>query len=67
MKTKDLKKKSPADLEKLIKSEQEELRKLRFSLAAGKTSKSHEAGQHRKTVARAQTILSATRNAEIAK
>jgi len=57
MKLKQLKKKSPADLAKMVDEERTILRQLQFSLAAGKTSKSHEIGVHRKTIARALTLI----------
>lgn len=57
MKLADLKKKKGADLKKVIADERKALRELRFSLAAGKTSKSHEATMHRKTIARALTLI----------
>ncbi|MDP3988921.1 MAG: 50S ribosomal protein L29 [bacterium] len=57
MNIKQLKKKSPADLAKLVATERKELRELQFSLAAGKTSKPHEIGLRRKTIARALTLI----------
>ena len=62
MNIKQLKKKKAADLPKLITEERKALRQLRFSLSAGKTSKSHEAKMHRKTIARALTLMKQAQN-----
>jgi len=60
MKKKDiqeLKNKQTAELERLVKDKSEELRVLRFDLAAGKVKDISKIREARKTVARANTFL----------
>lgn len=53
----DLKNKSEAELTRLVKDKNEELRALRFDLAAGKVKDISKIREARKTVARAKTFL----------
>jgi ribosomal protein L29 len=60
MKKKDiqeLKNKQDAELERLIRDKNEELRILRFDLAAGKVKDISKIREARKLVARAKTLL----------
>lgn len=60
MKKKDiqeLKNKSEAELERLVKEGSERLRALRFDLAAGKVKNVAELHETRKKIARAKTFL----------
>jgi large subunit ribosomal protein L29 len=60
MKKKDIqefKNKQDGELERIVKDKNEELRVLRFDLAAGKVKDISKIRDARKTVARAKTIL----------
>ena len=66
MKKKDiqeLKNKNDGELMRLIKDKHEELRTLRFDLAAGKVKDISKIREARKTVARAKTFLKQQENA----
>ncbi|RJP44595.1 50S ribosomal protein L29 [Candidatus Parcubacteria bacterium] len=53
----ELKRKPPAELEKLLRESRERLRILRFDLAAGKVKNTRELQDVRKYVARIETFL----------
>ena len=53
----ELKNKPAAELERLVKEKNDELRVLRFDLAAGKVKDISKIRDARKTVARIQTFL----------
>jgi ribosomal protein L29 len=53
----DLKVKSEAELNRLIKDDGEKLRALRFDLAAGKVKNVKALHEAKKTIARAKTFL----------
>jgi ribosomal protein L29 len=57
----DLKQKSFAELEKLLREGRERLRVLRFDLAAGKVKNVKELRTLRKNIARMSTIMQAIR------
>ncbi len=60
MKMKDLKKKSVADMEKLLKEKREALANFRFSVAGAKTKNVKEGRATRKDIARLLTTLRET-------
>jgi len=57
MKTKDLQKRSVADLNKTARELQDKLRELRFDLTAGKVKNIKEIRSTRKEVAQIRTIV----------
>lgn len=57
MKAEELKKKSKADLEKLLEEKHERLRVLRFDLASGKVKNVREIRETKKDIARILTLL----------
>ena len=57
MKAKDLRKKSKAELEKLLVSYQEKLQNLYFSLSSGKLKNVKEVRETKKDIARILTII----------
>jgi ribosomal protein L29 len=57
MKTKDIKKKSRADLEKLLNEKREVLATFRFGVAGSKTKNVKEGRTTRKDIARLLTLL----------
>ena len=57
MKAKELKIKSEAELKKMIFSDREKLRALRFDLAAGKVKNVKEMRNRRKDIAKTLTFL----------
>lgn len=57
MKTVELRKKTKAELEKLLIDRREKLRQLRFNLAAGKLKNVREIRQIKKDIARILTLL----------
>jgi len=57
MKTSELKEKSAADLEKLLKEKRETLRKFRFDVTGGKTKNVKEGFNLKKDIARILTLL----------
>ncbi|MBU1046139.1 50S ribosomal protein L29 [Patescibacteria group bacterium] len=57
MKAKELKIKSEAELKKIVFSDREKLRVLRFDLAAGKVKNVKEMRNRRKDIAKILTIL----------
>jgi len=61
MKSAELRQKSKAELEKLLKEKGERLRALRFDLASGKLKNVREIRQTKKDIARILTILNEQR------
>ena len=59
MKLKELKEKSAADLEKLLKEKREALRRFRFDVTGGKIKNVKEGFNLRKDIARILTMLAA--------
>ncbi len=57
MKAKELRKKSKADLEKLLTKTQDDLRLLRFKKAGGELKNVRELAKTRRLIARILTIL----------
>ena len=57
MKTKDLRKMSEKELQKILRDEREKLLKLRFDLAAGKLKNIREIRERKKNIAKILTIL----------
>ena len=57
MKTILLRKKPKSELQRMLSSSQEKLRKLRFNLASGKVKNIREIRELRKDIARILTIL----------
>jgi len=57
MKTKELKKQSKKDLEKILKEKKEHSRVLRFDLASGKIKNVQEIRETKKDIARILTML----------
>lgn len=57
MKAKELKQKSKKELEKLLLSDREKLRQLKFDLSAGKVKNVREIRKIKKDIARILTIL----------
>lgn len=62
MKMKDMRKKSPQDLKKLIGEKEAELREFRFASAGAGKKNSNTPKTARKTIARAKTIINETKN-----
>ena len=58
MKPADVRKKSRADLEKLLRDLEEELRNFRFGMSGGRIKNVKRARELRKDIARIHTILS---------
>ena len=56
MDTKDIRKKSPADLTKVLAQEEAELRTFRFGMSGGRAKNVKQARVHRKTIARIKTL-----------
>lgn len=57
MKAKELKQKSEKELERLLLSDREKLRQLKFDLSAGKVKNVREIRKIKKDIARILTIL----------
>ncbi|PJE64803.1 MAG: 50S ribosomal protein L29 [Candidatus Ryanbacteria bacterium CG10_big_fil_rev_8_21_14_0_10_43_42] len=57
MNVKELREKKSADLVKLAREKQEELQKLRFSMAGGKGKSGENVRSLRRTIARIQTVI----------
>ena len=57
MKAKELKQKSKKELERLLLSDREKLRQLKFDLSAGKVKNVREIRKIKKDIARILTIL----------
>ena len=57
MKIKELKAKSPGELEKLLREQREHLRSLRFAVSTSQESKVRSIRETRKTIARILTLL----------
>lgn len=62
---KDLRKKTPQDLRKLINEKEAELREFRFSIAGAGKKNTSVPQAARKVIARAKTILSETNKEEV--
>lgn len=58
MKVSEIKKKKPAELQKILNEDREKLRRLRFDLSAGKVKNVREVRKIRKDIARLLTVLS---------
>jgi len=58
MKTKELRRKSKAGLQKILRDKREKLRDTSFNLASGKIKNVREIGELKKDIARILTILS---------
>jgi large subunit ribosomal protein L29 len=57
MKTRELRKRSKEELEKILRDEREKLRQLRFDLSSGKVKNVREIGKLKKEIARILTII----------
>jgi len=57
MKVKEIREKSEKELQGLIKDNKEKLKKMRFSLANRQLKNTHEIGEARLVIARAETVL----------
>lgn len=57
MKVKELREKTDNELRSLIRENKETLKRLRFSLANRQLKNTHEIGDAKATIARAETIL----------
>jgi len=57
MKAKELKQKTKADLNQILKEKEEKLSQLRFDLASGKVKNVREIHQAKKDIARILTVL----------
>ena len=64
MKFKELKEKSPAELNRLLKAGREKLRDLRFRVASKQLKNVREVREEKKTLARIETLLKAKSEAE---
>lgn len=62
MKMQDVRKKSAADLKKMIKEAQNELREFRFAMAGAGKKNVRQARQLRKDIAQAKTVLNEGKN-----
>lgn len=58
----DLRKKTIAQLQTILKEQRERLRQLRFDLAGGKLNKPHEIQKVKKDIARILTIINEKRS-----
>jgi ribosomal protein L29 len=61
MKATEIRKKSPAELGKLLSEQEAELRNFRFGMSGGHTKDVKKAQKVRKTIARIKTILTETK------
>ena len=61
---KELKNKPPKELEQMLKESREELRRMRFDLAAGKVKNVSKVRAVRKDIARLMTFLNIAKMAE---
>ncbi len=61
MDTKDIRKKSPADLTKVLAQEEAELRAFRFGMSGSRTKNVRSARVLKRTIARIKTIMSETK------
>ena len=57
MKLEEIKEKTKEELDKMLKDERENLRKLRFNLASGKVKNVREIRKVKKDIARVLTLL----------
>lgn len=57
MKTRELRKRSKEELEKILRDEREKSRQLRFDLSSGKVKNVQEISETKKEIARVLTIL----------
>lgn len=62
MKAADIRKKSPADIDKLIQEQEAELREFRFGMTGAHSKNVKKARALRKVVARAKTIRNETKS-----
>lgn len=62
MNIKELREKSPEELQHVLREQREELRALRFKVAANEHTKVHEIQKTRKVIARILTLLNAGTN-----
>ena len=63
MKPEELRKKSTAELQKILRQKREDLRKHRFNLASGKIKNVREIRKTKKDIARILTIINEQRTA----